>query len=304
MKHKKKILIVGGTGFIGYHLAKYCLKKKWFITSFSKNNPKKDRKLKKVKYIKGDLFKNKDLKKLNYNFDYVVNLGGYVDHSNIKKTYNSHYIGCKKLVNYFLKKKIKFFVQMGSSGEYGISASPQKENLKCKPLTIYNKAKYLASNYLIEINKKKKFPAVILRLYQAYGPGQDINRLIPIVIDACLKNKKFPCSSGKQYRDYVHVEDVVRAIFLCLENKKAEGEIINIGSGKPIKIKKLILFIKKIIKGGQPMFGKIKFRKDELLKIFPDINKAKNILNWKTTINFNRGLRETINYYKDSRELG
>ena len=298
MKKYTKILIVGGTGFIGYHLAEFCLKKKWSVISFSKNNPRKIRKLKRVKYVKGDLYKKKDLKKLNYDFDYVVNLGGYVDHSNKEKTYNSHYIGCKNLANYFLKKQIKSFVQMGSSGEYGKSRSPHRENMKCRPLSIYNKAKFLASKYLLNIYKKKKFPVIILRLYQAYGPRQDINRFIPIVIDACLKNKKFPCSDGKQYRDFAHVRDVVKAIYQCLGNKKAEGEIINIGSGKPKKIKKLIYFLKKKIKGGQPLFGHLKLRKEETLKIYPDISKAKKILNWKPKIKFNKGLKETLKYYE------
>ena len=59
MKIDIKILIVGGTGFIGYYLAEFCLKKNWAVTSFSKNNPKKIRKLKRVKYLKGDLYKKK-----------------------------------------------------------------------------------------------------------------------------------------------------------------------------------------------------------------------------------------------------
>ena len=57
MKKYTKILIVGGTGFIGYHLAEFRLKKKWSVISFSKNNPRKIRKLKRVKYVKGDLYK-------------------------------------------------------------------------------------------------------------------------------------------------------------------------------------------------------------------------------------------------------
>ena len=89
----KKILIVGATGFIGYHLAKYCLKKKWRVIGFSKNKPRDIRRLKKIKYIKGDLFKEKDLRKIKDKIDYVVNLGGYVDHSNKNETYKSHYIG-------------------------------------------------------------------------------------------------------------------------------------------------------------------------------------------------------------------
>ena len=72
----------------------------------------------------------------------------------------------------------------------------------------------------------------MLRLYQVYGPGQDLNRLIPITISGCLKNKSFPCSEGKQFRDFAYVVDIVDAILKSLKNKKALGEIINIGTGK------------------------------------------------------------------------
>ena len=93
---KKNILIVGGTGFVGYHLAKSCLKKNWKVTSISIKKPKKIRYLPKVKYIFCDIIKKNSLqKKIQKFFHYVVNLGGYVDHSNKKKTYISHYIGCK-----------------------------------------------------------------------------------------------------------------------------------------------------------------------------------------------------------------
>ena len=144
---KKKILIVGGTGFIGYHLAKYCLKKNWSIVSFSKNPPKEIRKINGIKYINGDLSRKKDLIRIKGSFDYVVNLGGYVDHVNKVKTFKSHYIGCKNLANYFLKKKIKSFVQIGSGGEYGKLKSPHKETNKCNPKSVYNRSKFLSSKY-------------------------------------------------------------------------------------------------------------------------------------------------------------
>ena len=132
MKLKKKILIVGGTGFIGYHLAKKCLKKGWVVNSISSKCPKKKRFLSKVKYILCDITNKKLLKSsLQDNFDYVVNLGGYIDHSNKKKTFKSHYEGCKNLTQIFLKKNFLSFIQVGSSLEYGKSKSPQKERVKC-----------------------------------------------------------------------------------------------------------------------------------------------------------------------------
>jgi len=294
-------LIVGGTGFIGYHLAKKSLRKGWKVTSISSKKPKKIRYLSKVKYMLCDITKKKSLRKIiQKKFDYVVNLGGYVDHSNKKKTFQSHYTGCKNLVEIFTKKKPIAFVQMGSSIEYGKMKSPQKENSRCSPKlvkSIYGKAKLLSSIYLINLFKKKNFPSTILRLYLAYGPKQDINRFIPIIIKSCIKNKKFDCSEGNQYRDFVHVDDVVSAIIKSLMYKKARGQIINVGSGKPRKIKNIIERIKKISKGGHPQFGKIKLRKDEILKLYANIKKAESKINWKPKISFDQGLRSTIKFY-------
>ena len=79
MKNKKKILIVGGTGFIGYHVAKKCIKIGWQVTSISSKSPPQKRQLRKVKYIICDITKKNILKKkVNNYYNYIVNLGGYV----------------------------------------------------------------------------------------------------------------------------------------------------------------------------------------------------------------------------------
>ena len=296
--YKKNILIIGGTGFIGYHLSRKCIKKKYLVTSFSTKLPSKKRYIKGVKYIITNIADKKKLnKKINKRYDYVVNLGGHVDHTNKKKTFSSHYIGCKNLVEILSKNFPKVFLQMGSSAEYGDQKSPLVENVKCKPNSIYGKSKLLSTNYLLKINKQKKFPAIIFRLFQAYGPKQDINRIIPIAIEGCIKNKKFNCSSGVQLRDFVHIEDVIEAIFLSFNKKKALGNIINIGSGKPKKIKAVINRIKSYTKRGFPQFGKLNMRKEEIIKNYADINKAKKLLKWKPKISFSKGLTTTINSY-------
>jgi nucleoside-diphosphate-sugar epimerase len=295
---KKKILIIGGTGFIGYHLAKEALKRGFQVSSISKNKPKKKRYLKKVKYIILDISNNGSiLKKIKSDFKYVVNLAGYVDHSDQIKVYKSHYLGCKNISNFFLDKKIKNFIQVGSSMEYGLTKSPQKENFKCKPKSVYGKAKFLSTQYLINLYKKKKFPVTIIRLYQVYGPYQDLNRFIPVIIDSCKNDRNFPCSHGRQFRDFLYINDLIDAIFLILNNSKAEGEIFNIGLGKPLKIKKIIQRILSYYKSGSPQFGKIKLRKEEQIKIYPDIRKARSILNWRPKIKFLKGLTKTLQYY-------
>ena len=303
MNLKKNILIVGGTGFIGYHLAKKSLAKGWQVTSISSKSPKNIRYLSKIKYILCDITKKKILKRsIKKSFDYVVNLGGYVDHSNKKKTLKSHYEGCKNLTEIFLKKVPLAFVQMGSSLEYGNFNSPQKENMKCNLKSIkstYGKAKLLSSIHMINLFKKKKFPSTVLRLYLAYGPRQDVNRFLPIIIKGCIKNQKFSCSKGVQLRDFIHVDDVVDAIIKSLINKDVRGQIINIGSGKPRKIRKVIEDVQKISKGGYPQYGTFKLRKFEILKLYPSIKKAKNKINWKPKISFEKGLRSTIKYYNE-----
>ena len=299
----KRILITGGTGFIGYHLSKRCIKLGWSVTSLSSNSPKPNKKIQGVKYIKVDIRDKKKLFKIKKDFDYIVNLAGYVDHSNKKKTLESHYIGCKNLASLFLNKKIKKFVQVGSSIEYGKSKSPQIENKKNSQSTfsIYGKAKLLSTKYLMAIYKKEKFPATVIRLYLVYGPKQDINRVIPITIKNALLDKKFNCSTGLQFRDFIYIDDVINAILKTLKNIKTNGEIINIGSNKPVRIKDLIIRICSLVGSGKPIFGKIKLRKDEIKSLYPNINKAHKILRWRPKISLNTGLKRTIKYYKNAK---
>ena len=296
-----KILIPGGTGFIGYHLALYCLKKGWEVHSLSKSKPKKQRKIKGVKYILGDV-RNKSVLKLKLDdyYDYIVNLSGYVDHSNKKSIIKTHFEGCKNLVFNF-KNKPKKFIQIGSSIEYGKQRSPQRENKKNLQETYsnYGNAKLLSTKFLLELKKNYDFPVTILRLYLVYGPKQDVNRLIPFTIMNALKKNKFNCSAGKQFRDFLYIDDLINAIVKTLKNKKTNGEIINVGSGNPISVKKLILKICKLAKGGQPQFGKVSLRKDEILKLYPSLNKIKKILNWRAKINLDEGLKKTIKYFNN-----
>ena len=138
---KIKILIIGGSGFIGYHLAKKSLAKGWLVSSFSTSKPKKIRKLNHVNYIIGDISKANQLSRIKGNFDFVINLGGYVDHKNKIKTYNSHFQGTKNLAKFFLKRKIKLFIQMGSWGEYGKLKPPHNEKFSGNPKSSYASSK-------------------------------------------------------------------------------------------------------------------------------------------------------------------
>tara|TARA_B100001123_G_scaffold431084_1_gene552043 strand:- start:438 stop:1367 length:930 start_codon:yes stop_codon:yes gene_type:complete len=302
--YRKKILVVGGTGFIGFHLIKKLKKKKFSITSLSLNKVKKINRINKIKYIFCDISKKIQLKKkIQSEYDYIVNLGGNVDHSNKKETFQSHYIGSKNLIDIFKKKNIQKFIQIGSSTEYGFEKSPQKEekNRKKRKLkSIYSRSKLKTTNYAISLYQKHKFPITVVRIFLAYGPRQKLDRLIPYVIQSGLMNLNFHCSAGEQVRDYIYIDDVVNFIILLLKNKKTNGEILNLGRGVPVKINFVINEIIRQIKKGKPIFGSIKLRKDEPEKLYADLNKAKKFLNWYPKINLKNGIKKTIRYYEDN----
>jgi len=301
--NKKKILIVGGTGFIGYHLAFKCKKLNWDVTSISTRKPNKERKLEKIKYKFFDISNKKNFVHLSrYKYDYVVNLGGYVDHINKKRTFKAHYLGAKNLFEFFKNKKIKSFIQIGSSAEYGTARSPHSEYIIGKPKGIYGKSKLLASKFMLECYKKYNFPVTILRFYQLYGPKQDINRFIPILINSCLKRKKFFTSSGNQLRDFLYIDDGINAIIKSIKSDNSKGKIFNISSGKPIRLKKIMKLVGKKLKYFYPIYGKIKLRKGEQKIIYPNINRAKKILQWKNKTTLKEGINKTIIYFKNKNE--
>jgi len=295
---KEKILVVGGTGFIGYHVLKNTSSKKYFLYSLSKNKPTKEKKIKNVKYLYSDITNYKNLrKKLSENFDHVINLSGYIDHSKKKENILCHYFGSKNLIDIFKSKKIQTFIQVGSSLEYGNLKSPQIEKKKCTPVSWYGKSKFRASQYLKKISKVYNLPYIILRPYQVYGPKQKKDRLIPQTIETCLKNKIFLCTAGTQKRDFIYVDDFVFLIQKILLKKNIRYEIFNVGSGKPVLVKNIIKKIRNLTKSGEPKFGAIKMRKDEVMSLYPFTKKVKKYFNWKPKVKLIQGLKKTIKSY-------
>ena len=300
MKTKQDILIAGGTGFIGNNLCKSLSKKKFNIFSCSSTLPAINQRVRGVKYIKCDLSKKKLLyKKIKKNFDYVINLAGYIDHSNAKKVKSTHFEGCKNLANLFIGTKIKKFIQFGSSVEYGFLKSPQNESnafMKNILKSHYGKAKYNSTKYLMHLNKDYNFPTLIFRLYLAYGPGQNTNRLIPYIIKQSLNNKKFPCSDGKQVRDFIYISDIIKLIKLSLSKKNLLG-VYNLGSGKPLSVRIVIKKIIAIIGFGKPLFGTINLSRDEPLRLYPNIKKTKRDFKWMPKIDIDQGLKNTVKFF-------
>ena len=304
MEGSGKLLIVGGTGFIGEAAAKEAVKRGFQVTIISKNNCPKSRQLKDIEYISVDITNKNSLQLVLKDkiFCYVLNLGGYIDHANYSnggsEVYDVHFNGVRNLVDCLDKSKIKGFVQIGSSDEYGNNPAPQSENQREDPISLYSCAKVASTYFLQTLYKTERFPAVILRPFLVYGPGQGEGRFIPQIIKGCLNNQKFPTSKGEQLRDFCFIDDFVQAVFSALSNNNAYGEVINIASGKPVSVKKLIDIIVSAIGSGQPQFGQIAYRNGENMSLYGNITKAKEILDWKPSVSLEQGLEETIKWIK------
>ena len=237
---KGNLLIVGGGGFIGSNLALNAYKSNYTVFIISLNVPKV--KIKSITYIQADITNFKQLKDRlsDYSFDYVVNLSGYIDHSSFMESGNEmidvHFEGVRNIIKLIDWSRIKRFVQIGSSDEYGNLPAPQNEEMRESPISSYSLAKVASTQLLQMLNRTKSFPAVILRLFLVYGPGQDNKRFIPQIIEGCLSNSIFPTSAGVQLRDFCYIDDIVIGILSTLNNDRVNGEIINLASGKPVAI--------------------------------------------------------------------
>ena len=304
MENSGRLLIVGGTGFIGRNLAIEAINRRFRVSIISKNNCSETEQIKGVEYITVDIANKKDLsfKLKDRFFNYVLNLGGYIDHTNYSdggyKVFNVHFNGTKNLVNHINKGSLKSFIQIGSSDEYGNGAAPQNESQRELPISPYSFAKVTSTHFLQMLHRTERFPVIILRPFLVYGPGQGVARFIPQIIKGCLNNQKIPVSKGGQLRDFCFISDVVDAVFLAMDSVDAYGEVINIASGRAISIKDVVVNIQNIIKMGKPQFGKVPYRIGENMKLFADISKAEKMLGWCPKVKLSEGLEKTIDAMK------
>lgn len=296
------LMVIGGNGFIGKAFIKKALKNNYKVInlSSSKSNLKKNN----LTNFKVDISKFENLKKIKIKkkIDHVINLSGMIDHSSDMhkgiQLIENNFLGTINIIKFIKNRKIKTFINIGSSDEYGNSKSPQNENKIENPLTYYSLSKNITNNFLKMTKIKNNFPIIILRFFLVYGPNQNNKRLVPFVINSCLKNKKFHLTSGLQKRDFLFIDDAVDSVFLALNNKKAHGEVINIASGSAISVRKIVNIIVKKIKKGKPIYNSIKSPKYENKSLFSNITKSKKILKWEPKIDLNQGLDITIKSFK------
>ena len=296
------LLVIGGTGFIGHHLLRAAHQRGWQITSVSLNPPSSERLVEGVRYLHFDLT---DLSTVNNHldedFEYVVNLGGYINHQLFQEggstLIETHFRALQNLVKILPRRRLKRFVQIGSSDEYGNATAPQHEDQREQSISPYSFAKVACTHFLQMLNRSENFPAVTLRLFLTYGPGQDISRFLPQIIRGCLDDATFPTSAGEQLRDFCYVDDSVQAILQALTHPEVEGDVFNVASGIPVSIREMVEKVRNITGSGNPQYGEVSYRNGENMSLYANISKAKRILNWQSTTNLDKGLKKSIEWF-------
>ena len=142
-------------------------------------------------------------------------------------------------------------------------------------------------------------PITTVRLFPTYGPFQESAMFIPSAIKTLLAGKEFSMSPGEQKREFNYVDDVVEAYLKVAVGQEVRGEVINVGSGLPYRVREVIDIIQKLTgNGGTVEVGALPYRKGEGMECFCDNLKLKRLTGWSPRVSLEEGLRLTVEWYK------
>lgn len=319
------VLITGGAGYIGSHVAYILLENGYNVTVLD-NLSRGDRKLipKKANFVKGDisnrLLVEKLLKKIN--FTAVLHFAGYirVDES-IKmpqKYILNNYEKTKIFLKICLKNNLKKIIFSSTAAVYGKSKKKLiNEKHKLKAVNPYAKSKLMVENFIKKNSKKNKLKYIILRYFNVAGADTKLRtglissystHLIKLVSEVIVKKRKKIIINGDDYetkdgtpvRDYIHISDLALIHLESLKYliKKNKSNVFNCGYGKGYSVKEIINSANKIFK------NKIKYsigprRTGDIEHVVADPNKFKKLIKWKPKYNsIKKILISSVNWEK------
>jgi len=313
-----KILITGGAGFIGSNFIHYMLEKypDYYIINLdlltycgnlenlkdAENNPN-------YEFIKGDITDNHLVDKIvsENKVDYIINFAAesHVDRSiqNPKIFLESNIIGTQNLLEiakkYHQKGQLKKYIQISTDEVYGTLGSTGyfTENTSLAPNSPYSASKAGADLIVRVYHKTFNLPINITRCSNNYGPYQFPEKLIPLMINNALNNKKLPVyGDGKNVRDWLHVHDHCTAIDLVLHEGNL-GEVYNIGGNNEKKNIEIVKLILKDLKKSKDLIEYVEDRLGHDRRYAIDSTKIQEELGWKPKYTFEVGIKETIEWY-------
>ena len=259
MKKNTKVLVTGGAGFIGAHVVDKLIQKKFKVMAVDSmetiggipyKNPKS-------KFIEGNILNEKVIKKIkNWDPKIIIHLaaqsGGESAYDAPKKDYLANGYGTYLLASLAREIGVKQFIYTSSVAVYGSNLKNKiNEKSKINPDSIYGISKYIGEMFIKQILYKSKTKTSIFRVFNSYGPGEDLNYLkkgmVSIYCSYVWKKKPILVKGSlERFRNYQYIDDVVNILVKSIFNKRLKkNEIINLTTGET-QSKKLIKLILKI----------------------------------------------------------
>jgi UDP-glucose 4-epimerase len=312
----KRILITGGAGFIGSHIAEDLVKNGYsvkIIDDFSTGNVNNIMELfrhRNFKMIRGSITNKELVSEASSNVDIVLHLAAqvHVDRSIIepRRTFEVNTIGTLNVLDAALENDVKLVVYASSSEVYGSAKQiPMTEDHPLNPSSPYAASKAAADRLCFSYYNTYKLPVVIVRCFNTYGPRQrDVGyaAAIPKFIRKVQANlAPVIYGDGKQTRDYMYVKDTVNAYKLVLKSyERVLGKAINFGTGREITVEDLAGMILKL-NGNHLAPIHVAERPGEVKRLCADITLAKTELGFTPKYTIEQGLAEFFKWYSEGR---
>jgi dTDP-glucose 4,6-dehydratase len=313
-----KILVTGGAGFIGSNFVRMALTDKFpdfkvdeivvldlLTYAGDEENLAPIATDKRYKFVKGDIRDLELAKKLMSESDYVVHFAAesHVDRSieGGSEFVSTNVMGTQVLLDAARNSNIKRFLHVSTDEVYGsISEGSWPEDHPLLPNSPYSASKAGSDLLVRAYNRTHKLDTVITRCSNNYGQYQFPEKVIPLFITNIIEGKKVPLyGNGLNVRDWLHVDDHCRGIALALTKGKS-GEVYNIGGGTELTNVELTHKILDAMGVGKEFIQPVEDRKGHDLRYSVDITKINTQLGYAPQVNFEEGLAQTINWYKNN----
>lgn len=306
-----KILVTGGAGFIGSHIADALVNEHEVIVLDNLSTGKKSYVNKKARFFYADIKNFSKIKNLFNGVDYVFHTAAQARiQRSIKdplETFEDNVTGTLNVLLASKNARVKKVVYSASSSAYGEHEKmPLHEDIEIKPKNPYALSKVIGEQLCKLFSELYGLKTISLRYFNVYGPRQFDEGAYATVIGIFLKQKlaNKPLTivgDGTQRRDFTYISDVVKANILSMNSKAGDGEITNIGTGKNCSINEIAEMIlganiDEAIKKG--LAGYIPPRPAEVHETLADISEAKKLLGWQPSVSFEEGLQITAEWYK------
>jgi UDP-glucose 4-epimerase len=191
------------------------------------------------------------------------------------------------------------FVGLGSQGEYGPFERKIKETDLPRPTTLYGASK-LAVHYLTQqLADRAGISYAWVRIFSTYGPGDNPHWLIPMLVNQMLNGQRPKTTLGKQFWDYVFIDDLARAVVSIATQPAAKG-VFNLGSGQPVQVRSIVEKIRDLTATKlELIFGEIPYRPDQVWYMEADISRLKTVTGWSPEVDINAGLATTVQWHRE-----